>query len=45
MDSIKKKMMSLSQATEEAMNRAAIFEEEMRGINEIAEKFEEQVRD
>ena len=44
MDAIKKKMMSLSQATEEATTRAAYYEEEMRKANDIADKFEDQVR-
>ena len=44
MDSIKKKMLSLSQATEEANSRASVYEAEMRKINEIADKFEEQVK-
>ena len=44
MESIKKKMLSLSQATEEAKSRAAIFEEEMSRVNELADKFEEQVK-
>ena len=43
MDSIKKKMLSLSQATEEANSRASVYEQEMKKINEIADKFEEQV--
>lgn len=37
-------MMSLSQETEKATARAVMYEEEMRRINEIADKFEEQVR-
>ena len=44
MDSIKKKMMSLSQATEEANSRAAVYEQERNRINELADKFEDQVR-
>ena len=43
MDSIKSKMLSLSQATQEATARASIYEEELRKNNEIADKFEEQV--
>lgn len=45
MDSIKSKMMSLSQATIEANARAEVYAEEMRKTNEIADKFEEQVCD
>ena len=44
MDSIKSKMMSLSQATIEATARAEIYSEEMRKTQEIADKFEEQVK-
>lgn len=44
MDSIKSKMVSLSQATIEATARAEIYEEEMRKGQESAEKFEEQVK-
>ena len=43
MDSIKSKMMSLSQATIEATARAEIFEQEQRRVQEIADKYEEQV--
>ena len=43
MDAIKKKMVSLSQATEEALSRATVYEEEMRRVNDIADRFEEQV--
>ena len=43
MDSIKSKMLSLSQATSEATARALVHEEELRKNNELAEKFEEQV--
>ncbi len=43
MDSIKKKMKSLAQASEEANSRTRIYEEETRATNEIADKFEEQV--
>ena len=44
MDSIKSKMLSLSQATAEATARTSVFEEELRKNNELAEKFEEQVK-
>ena len=44
MDSIKSKMKSLSEATAEATKRTMIYEEEINRINEIADKFEEQVR-
>lgn len=44
MDSIKSKMKSLSEATAEATKRTTIYEEEINRINEIADKFEEQVR-
>ena len=44
MDSIKKKMRTLASTTEEADARAKVFDEECRATNEIAEKFEEQVR-
>ncbi|XP_040566921.1 tropomyosin [Lepeophtheirus salmonis] len=44
MDSIKSKMFSLAQATEEASSRTSLYEEEIRRVNEIADKFEEQVR-
>ena len=37
-------MTNLSQATEEANARTSIYEEETKATNEIAEKFEEQVR-
>jgi hypothetical protein len=40
MDSIKKKMMTLSSATEEANARAEKFEEETRRISDIADKYE-----
>ena len=43
MDSIKKKMLSLSAATEEATERAERFSEETRRTLEIAEKYEDQV--
>ena len=43
MDSIKSKMLSLSQATQEATARSLIYEEEFRKNNEIADRFEEQV--
>ena len=43
MDSIKSKMLSLSQSTSEATARALVHEEELRKNNEMAEKFEEQV--
>ncbi len=45
MDAIKKKMKSLAQATEEATARASIYEEERNRVNEIADKFEDQVRE
>ena len=44
MDSIKKKMMTLAAATEEATARAERFEEETLKNAEMADKFEEQVR-
>jgi len=44
MDSIKSKMLSLSQATSEATARALVHEEELRKNNDLAEKFEEQLR-
>jgi len=44
MDSIKKKMITLSAATEEATARAEKFEEETRKISEVADKYEEQLR-
>ena len=44
MDSIKSKMKSLSEATAEATKRTNIYEEEINRINDIADKFEEQVR-
>ena len=44
MDSIKSKMLSLSQATSEALARTSVFEEELRRNNEIADRFEEQVK-
>ena len=44
MDSIKSKMLSLSQATAEATARTLVFEEELRKNNEVAEKYEEQVK-
>ena len=44
MDSIKSKMKSLSEATAEATKRTMIYEEEINRINEIADKYEEQVR-
>ena len=43
MDSIKSKMLSLSQATSEATARALIYEEELRKNNDLADRFEEQV--
>ena len=39
MDSIKKKMITLSTATDEANARAEKFEEETRRITEIADKY------
>ena len=45
MDSIKSKMQSLAQATAEATSRAKMYEDEMRRINEIGDKFEEQASD
>ncbi|XP_059085807.1 tropomyosin Cha f 1.0101-like [Tigriopus californicus] len=44
MDSIKKKMTSLSQATDEANTRAQEHERETRQVNEVADKSEEQIR-
>jgi len=44
MDSIKSKMLSLSQATSEALARTSVFEEELRRNNEVADRYEEQVR-
>ena len=43
MDSIKSKMLSLSQATSEALARTSVFEEELRRNNEVADRYEEQV--
>ena len=43
MDSIKSKMLSLSQATAEATARALVYDEEFRKNNDLADKFEEQV--
>ena len=43
MDSIKKKMRSLAQASEEAESVANSFDTETKATNEIADKFEEQV--
>ena len=43
MDSIKSKMLSLSQATSEATARALVYDEELRKNNELADRFEEQV--
>ena len=43
MDSIKKKMRSLAQATEEANSLANNFDTETKATNEVADKFEEQV--
>ena len=43
MDSIKSKMKSLAEATQEATTRANVYEEETRRVNDVAEKFEEQV--
>ena len=43
MDSIKSKMLSLSQATAEATARALVYDDELRKNNEIADRFEEQV--
>ena len=36
-------MLSLSQATSEALARTAVFEEELRKNNDIADRYEEQV--
>ena len=44
MDAIKSKMQSLAQATSEATTRAKMYEDEMKRINDIADKFEEQAR-
>ena len=44
MDSIKSKMLTLSQATADATARALIYDEELRQNNDLADKFEEQVR-
>ena len=44
MDSIKSKMLTLSQATSDATARALIYDEELMKNNELADKFEEQVR-
>ena len=44
MDSIKSKMLSLSQATSEALARTSVFEEELRRNNEVADRYEEQVK-
>lgn len=44
MDSIKSKMQSLAQATQEATERANRYEVETRRINDVADKFEDQVR-
>ena len=43
MDSIKSKMKNLAEATQEATTRANVYEEEIKRVNDIAEKFEEQV--
>lgn len=43
MDSIKSKMLTLSQATNDANARAVVYEEELRKNNENADRFEEQV--
>ena len=43
MDAIKSKMKALAQSTEEATARAKVFEDETIRVNEIADKFEEQV--
>ena len=43
MDSIKSKMKSLAEATQEATKRANVYEEETMRVNEVADKFEEQV--
>ena len=43
MDSIKSKMKSLAEATQEATTRANVYEEETRRVNDVADKFEEQV--
>jgi hypothetical protein len=43
MDSIKSKMLTLSQSTQEATARSLIYEEEFRKNNEVADRFEEQV--
>lgn len=37
-------MLSLSQATSEALARTSVFEEELRRNNEVADRYEEQVR-
>ena len=44
MESIKWKMVSLAQTTEEAEARAAHFSKELARVNAIADDFEEQVR-
>ena len=44
MDSIKSKMLTLSQATSDATARALVYDEELMKNNELADKFEEQVR-
>ena len=44
MDAIKSKMQSLAQATNEATERATRYDADIRRINDIADKFEEQVR-
>ena len=43
MDSIKSKMLSLSQATAEANSRASVYDAEFIKNNEVADRFEEQV--
>ena len=37
-------MLSLSQATSEALARTSVFEEELRRNNEVADRYEEQVK-
>lgn len=44
MDAIKSKMQSLAQATNEATERATRYDTDIRRINDIADKFEEQVK-
>jgi hypothetical protein len=45
MDSIKKKMQSLSSEAKAAEGRVATFEEEIRMTNVVADASEEQIRD